>query len=369
MGVAQAVVYLIDHELETLVPFTSDSSGNRLAVEGTLHGRAFATGSIVQAAADAGRQRLLVPLLDGTERLGTLDLTVDGTAGTAGPEFELVAERFAHLIAQAIVTKSAYGDTIEQVRRSRPMDVSAELVRGLLPPLVFATDNLVISGLLEPCYSVGGDTFDYAVNDRTAHVAIFDAMGHGLAAAGDAAFAVSAYRAARRRGLHLAETYSELDRAIVNQPGERYLTALLATLDLDTGQFTWLSAGHPAPLLLREGRFVKTLEAEPRTPLGVPFDVDAGPVAQESLQPGDLVLLYTDGLPEARLPDGEFFGVDRLTEFIERQASSGHAAPETLRRLRHAVLAHQRGQLQDDATAVLLEWRRGTEQALLPSNV
>jgi len=151
--------------------------------------------------------------------------------------------------------------------------------------------------------------------------------------------------------------------------GERYATALLAELDTATGTFTWVNAGHPEPLLLRAGRLVKTLEVEPATPLGIPFG--AGPLAigREQLEPGDRLLLHTDGLPEARLPDGGFFTVQRLADFVERESGAGHSAPETLRRLRRAVLEYQDGKLQDDATAVLLEWRGQGQRLLLPATV
>ncbi|HEU5035164.1 MAG TPA: GAF domain-containing SpoIIE family protein phosphatase [Mycobacteriales bacterium] len=365
-GASDLVLYLADYEQRRLIPV--EQPAEPVPIEGTLVGRAFATTSILRTDAGDGT-RLILPLLDGTERLGVLELTVPGPEDDVPIELVSVAERFAHLVAQTVVVKSSYGDTFELVRRRRPMEISAELIRGMLPPLVFATEQIVIAGLLEPSYSVGGDSFDYAVNGPVAHLALFDAMGHGLAAAGDASFAIAGYRAARRRGLGLVETYREMDAAIQHQTGERFVTALLAQLDLDTGQLRWLSAGHPAPLLVREGKFIKELQTEPHTPLGVAFGGSEPVVSEESLQPGDLVLFYTDGLPEARLPDGEFFTVERLAEFIERQAAADLAAPETLRRLRHAVLEHQHGALQDDASALLVQWSGDGPRRLLPETV
>jgi serine phosphatase RsbU (regulator of sigma subunit) len=82
-----------------------------------------------------------------------------------------------------------------------------------------------------------------------------------------------------------------------------------------------------------------------------------------------MVLLYTDGLTESRRPDGALFTAERLAEFIEREAAGGQAAPETLRRLREAVIERGAGALHDDATAVLIEWRRGTERDVVPETV
>jgi anti-anti-sigma factor len=104
---------------------------------------------------------------------------------------------------------------------------------------------------------------------------------------------------------------------------------------------------------MRDGKVVVTLDAVGRTPLGL---TDHARVAQESLQPGDRLLFYTDGITEARDPDGEFFGLGRLLDLAERHAAAGLSAPETLRRLSHAVLNHQHGRLDDDATLMIVEW-------------
>jgi serine phosphatase RsbU (regulator of sigma subunit) len=82
-----------------------------------------------------------------------------------------------------------------------------------------------------------------------------------------------------------------------------------------------------------------------------------------------MVLLYTDGLTEARRPDGELFTVERLAAFIAREAASGQSAPETLRRLRESIIAREEGSLRDDATALLVEWRRGSHRRITPQTV
>ena len=371
-GATDVVIYLVDEDQRLLVPLTTPETGplETVSIEGTLHGRAFATTTIVEARTGREtRRRVLAPLLDGTERLGTLQLVVDAVDGSVPEHTMVLIERYSHLVAQTVVTKNLYGDIFEVARRRRSMAVSAELTRGLLPPFLFATRDLVIAGMLEPAYDAGGDTFDYAVNDRTAHLSIFDAMGHGLIAAGYANYAVAAYRVARRRRASLAETYLEIDDTIKRQPEQRFVTGILAELDLDTGRLHWLSAGHPPPLLLRDGKLVKLLESPPETPFGIDFGTDSPVVSSEHLEPGDQVVLYTDGVPEARLQDGSFFTEERMADFVEREAGAGHTTPETLRRLRRAILEHQQGELQDDATILLVEWAGGGERRLVPQTV
>jgi hypothetical protein len=368
IGAQDVVLYLIDYEHRTLVPVPgSHREGlEPLSVAGTIAGRAFRTTSTVRSSSEeGGGERLWLPLLDGTERLGVIDMSFDEAA--VSERTVTVCERYAHLIAMLIATKSAYGDAFEVMRRQQPMTIASELLWQLAPPLVFATDRLVLAGMLEPCYDNGGDALDYAVNANVLHVGVFDAMGHGLAAAGVAAFAVSAYRHSRRLGRGLLDTYAAMDEAVGDQfPDERYVTAVIAQLDLATGRLTWISAGHPPPLIIRDGRLTRTLVAPPAAPLGIPLDGPPPVLAEESLEPGDLLLLYTDGLTEARYASGQMFTLAGLGEFIEREAAAGQTAPETLRRLRQAIVDRQPEPLKDDATALLVEWRRGSESDLLP---
>jgi serine phosphatase RsbU (regulator of sigma subunit) len=87
-------------------------------------------------------------------------------------------------------------------------------------------------------------------------------------------------------------------------------------------------------------------------------------VAEEVLQPGDWLVLYTDGITEARDAAGSWFGEERLIDFLTRSAAAAHPPPETARRLTAAVLAHQDGLLQDDASILMACWREeGADRA------
>jgi serine phosphatase RsbU (regulator of sigma subunit) len=316
------------------------------------------------------RRRTWVPVIDGTDRMGVLELTLELPDEHDTGSLVLVLERYAHAIAQGVLSKGQYGDVFERVRRSREMSLGSELLESMLPPATFATDGLVIAAMLEPAYANGGDAYDYALNDGTVHLAVVDGMGHGLEAAGASTFAVAAYRHGRRRGLGLSDTRDAMDSAVAAQfTGTRFVTAVLAELELGTGRLQWLSAGHPPPLLIRKGRVLKTLDLEPTTPLGLLLHAGEAAIGSEDLEPGDSLLFYTDGVTEARQDDGRLFGIEGLAGFIQREAAAQVSTPETLRRLRRAIMAHHNEALNDDATAMLVDWRRGTEQALVPQTV
>jgi serine phosphatase RsbU (regulator of sigma subunit) len=188
-----------------------------------------------------------------------------------------------------------------------------------------------------------------------AHLAIIDAMGHGLPATLLSGLAVGSYRHSRRHGLDLVETYAAMDQAVAQQFGpERFVTAQLCRVERSTGRLRWVNAGHPAPLLVRGGRVVRVLTCAPSLPVG--FGGAVTEIAEEALEPGDRLLFFTDGVVEARSPAGEFFGDQRLEELLTKAVAAGLPAPETVRRLTRELLAHQGGRLQDDATMLLLQW-------------
>jgi serine phosphatase RsbU (regulator of sigma subunit) len=359
LGADNVTLYLVDHEQYELVPLPRQTGPDRdaLSIEATMAGRCFRQVRIHES---DGGQRLWVPVLDGLERLGVLEL--DFTAADHRADDEQM-HAFAALVAEIVVVKSAYGDLFHMVRRRQPMSLAAEIAWRLLPPLTFGTNRLVISAVLAPAYNVGGDSFDYAVDATTARFAVFDAMGHGLDAGWLATVAIGAYRTSRRQQLNLPATATAIHTAINAQfNDEQFVTGVLAELELASGRLNWHCAGHPAPLLLRNGRIVKELEADPGLPLGLG---GTPAIAEERLEPGDRLLLFTDGVTEARSPSGQTFGLERLTDLVTRQDTTGQPTPETMRRLMHAILAHT-SNLRDDATTMLVEWQGGGAQRTMP---
>src|SRR4051812_3924877 len=364
LGARETVLYLADYEQVTLLPLPGAGVPQRqeLAIEATMAGRAFHRVEVVTSSATGSSYRLWVPLLNGVERLGVVEVVLPAEST---PALQEDLRALISLVAELVVTKDGYGDVFARLRRRKTFSLAAEIQWELLPPLTFGTERIVITGGLEPAYDIGGDTFDYAVNGDTADLLVLDSVGHGLGAAVLASMAVGAYRHARRNMLDLPEIAREVNDAIADHLGaSQFATAVLARLDLDTGRLRWINAGHPAPLILRGSSLVQPPHCPPNRPLGLQ---DTKAVCCETrLEPGDRLLLYPDGIPEARSPVGEFFGEQRLADFIAAAVAAGDPAPEMVRRLMRRVLTHQADQLQDDATIVVLEWRTGDQRRMLP---
>lgn len=362
----RAEIYLVDREQVDLRPLRG---GLPVRADGTVAGRVYQLGTVLEAT-EAGEPVLWVPLVDGVERLGVLRVRLPGDGQPAHtPELAAWCTVVASTLAHVIASKLQHSDLLATAQRARPMSVAGELLWRLLPPLTVGTESLAIAALLEPAYDVGGDAFDYAVGTRHAQFAIFDSSGHDLSAGLTTSVALAAARSARREGMDLLGVAERIDTALVREFADfRFVTAVLARLDLVTGRLQYLAAGHPAPVLLRSGRAVRTLDGARRLPFGRISSLAAHDVepAEELLEPGDRLLLHSDGVVEARDADGAEFGVGRLVELAERAAADGLPAPETLRRLAHAVRRHRGRELQDDATLVVVEWSGRAAARLLP---
>jgi serine phosphatase RsbU (regulator of sigma subunit) len=374
LGLVDLHLYVADLQQKALVPFlpaTGPDSAERptvLPVDSTLAGHAYQQIRIVRQDLPQGNVLVWVPLLNGTERLGVLAATLEASTWDRD-ETEPRLQFLASLLAEILITKDAYGDSLVRLRRVAPMGLAAEIQWSLLPPLTFADDVVSIAAALEPAYEVAGDSVDYAVDPHLTRMAIFDGMGHDLSSAQLVSLVVAAYRNARRLEQPLAEVSRRIDEAVAEVfVGEGFVTGVLAELDTDNGVLTWITAGHPPPLLLRNGRLVKTLDLAPTMPFGMGLDTSTSEhgVGREQLEPGDHVLLYTDGFVEARSPEGELFGVSRLTDLILRSLAAGLSSSETMRRAINVLLEHHGSNLRDDATMLLAQWRPEYPAGLLP---
>jgi Stage II sporulation protein E (SpoIIE) len=345
--------------------------GEAVAVEGTFGGRAYQLGEIVPDIDARGSPVWWVPMLDGTERVGVLRVVrrPDADGPLDDPNLRRRLWTLASLLGHVVMSKIVYSDHLRRVRSYGKLSAPSELMWQLLPPRTFATEHVVVSAMLEPFDRVAGDAYDYSVDSGAVDLGVFDGVGHDLDAGVATGLALTAVRNARRSGERdLVALAARADEFLATRGSTpRFVAAVLAHLDTGTGLLTYLIAGHPPPLLIRRGRMVKELAHRPRLPLGLTDPDGHEPsVAHEQLEPGDRLLFYSDGITEARDEHGQFFGEQRLVDFVERAERTGVSAPETLRRLVAAVLDHQSGKLQDDAMMVMLDWSTDGHQRMFP---
>ncbi|GAA0349800.1 SpoIIE family protein phosphatase [Actinoallomurus spadix] len=349
-------VLLQDYDQLMLVPLPGEGLrvGAAESIDGSPAGWAFLHAIPVEQPVPNG-VRIFLPLLDGGDEVGVMAVTFDAVKD----EDRRLLWRLAGLVADMLVTKNSYTDQFFRTRRREQMSVAAEIQWSLLPPLTMVTPQVAAAGILEPAYDVAGDSFDYALNDDTFHMAVIDAMGHGLNAAVLATVAIGAYRHARRAGIGLAELYAFMDRSIDEQFGpDQFVTAQMMRLNIATGHLEWVNAGHPAPLLIRDHQVIQRLEGPGTLPVG--FGGDQPRISEQMLHRGDRVLFFTDGLVEEHKAGGEQFGEERLIDFVESAGRVSQGVREMVRALSHALMRERGGITTDDATLFLVEWRGGT---------
>jgi hypothetical protein len=348
-GLTDVRVYLSDRQERVLREVTGEGAdahqgGREMRVDGTVAGLAYTKSEPVRV---GDERRYWVPVLDGTERLGVLHVgSVDDL---------LAAQTLASMVGLLVVDKRSNSDAYARLIRTRPMSVAAEMQWTLMPPGTFANARVTVSAATEPAHDNAGDSFDYALDRDVIHLAMFDAMGHDTAAGLIATLAVGAFRNERRSGTGLREIPRAVEAILTEEfVRTRFATAVIGELDVAAGVFSWVNCGHLPPVLIR-GEEVRDLECEPTHPLGADLGLPVT-VCREQLEPGDRLLLYTDGIIEARDSQGREFGVDRFVDFVIRHQADHLPVPETLRRLVQAVMAYHHGRLGDDATVLFCEW-------------
>lgn len=319
-------------------------------IAGTLLGRVFTSGEMHVSGSDP--TVLTLALVEGSSRVGVLELDFGVWDGVV----PALIDPLVAVFVMSWIVKGRYSDTAALARRSKPMSAAAEVQWDLLPPLSCANDHVALSGILEPAYAIGGDSFDYAFNSSTVEFAMVDAIGHGMPAVLMSAAAINSLRNSRRAERDLATAYEIADAAISSQFGpSSFVTGVIARLDVRTNTLTWVNAGHVLPMLVRNGSYGGPLSCKPSRPLGL-----GGPVveiAEHQLQSGDRVLFYTDGITEARSSDGSFFGDDRLADFLVRASLEQLPVHATVRHLADSLVKFSDDGLRDDATMLLLEHR------------
>ena len=244
-----------------------------------------------------------------------------------------IVTSLANVAAAKIENSRLLEESLEKRRMEEDMRVAAEIQRGLLPSASPKLPGYDICGINFPCRTVGGDYFDFSVDGPQLLFALGDVSGKGTGAA----LLMTVLRAAVRD--HWAEGTTAAAMARVNRtvcqnvPSNKYVTFFMGRLDGPSGRVSYVNAGHNPPLLVRANGDVELL-AEGGMVLGF-FDPTEYGEGVAELAPGDVLLVFSDGVTETWSLDGDEFGDARLAELLirERHRGAGDLQAALLREL------------------------------------
>lgn len=259
-------------------------------------------------------------------------------------------------------------ETRRRERLESELAIAAEVQRSLLPEAPPRIEGLELAGWSQPAREVGGDFYDFIVlGPNRVGVAIGDATGKGLSAAMLITECWSALGAVARDAESPAELLARTNAALCGKVGDsgRFVTLFFMVVDVKEGLLRYAQGGHNPPILVCEGRSGRRLL---ECASGMPLGVDPGCRYEDhtiQLAPGDTILLYSDGLTEARGRDGELYGEARLCRRLDEVI---HLPVERLlEAVRHDVERFLNGlELTDDVTIAVARFSPPHSSAAQP---
>jgi len=305
------------------------------------------------------RSLMCVPLSARGRTIGAVTLVSSGPDRRYDEEDLLLAEDLAYRCALAADNARLYRDRSE---------IARVLQRSLLPPLLPEIPGVEVGAeylSVGESSQVGGDFYDLINTVEDGWIcAIGDVRGKGVEAASVTALARYTIRAITMKDDRPSEVLAALNEAMLRQlPEDRFCTVACIRLEPEDGSagvgVDVSRAGHPPPLLVRTDGTVEEVGCTGRV-LGVFPDAELTDSSLR-LMPGEALVLYTDGITEARSPDGGFFGEDRLRRLLGSYA--GCDAVTFAARIKDDVLDFQEGDLRDDLAVLVLRARDGAAPA------
>jgi len=300
----------------------------------------------------------VVPLMARDEQIGALFAAKSVVNGFERDDIETISI-FAAQASVAIDNARLFEQQVEKERLSRELSITREVQRKLLPQQAPTLRGTSMAASSVPAQEVGGDYYDFVkLDDERYGVIIGDVSGKGTSAAFYMAEMQGIFQSVSRLASSPSEFLHHANLALAQSLDRNvFISAIYGILDLKKETFTIARAGHCPAATVRLGGESRLI----RTP-GLGLGLDRGDLFQKSLveehidlAPGDVFVLYTDGVVESRDSDGEEYGYDRLLEIIDEyrhdDAEGIHAA--ILRDLRRFLGAED---YDDDMTLVVLKW-------------
>jgi len=263
------------------------------------------------------RSMMCAPLVDSDGRaLGVLQIdTIDQRSRFNQDDLELLAS-IASQAAIAIDNAQLHNHMLRQRELERDLQLAHTVQHSFLPQHPPEIEHYQFFNFYQPANKIGGDYFDYIeLLDGRVALVVADVVGHGVAAALLMAQLSAHVRFALLSSSDAGEALTRLNRDLSKvMQSDRFITAVLAVLEPATGKIAIASAGHMPPLVCRTDGQVDEVGSEVNGfPLGI-FDDVVYSQSTGTLGPGELLMLYTDGLSEAMNPDEELYGLDRIRE-------------------------------------------------------
>ena len=359
LGASGTAVFVADYRISGLWPVL-DSRQPQAAAEAVqeLVQRCFSSQQPVRDLGEDDRCRLYLPLSVWGERLGVLMVELP-----EAPQ-ETVVRRAADIageVALALRAADRETDRYRRARRQERLSMAAELQWELLPGRSVSHGSFQLAGQLEPAYTVGGDHFDWSLDDGQLTVTVLNGDGIGLSAALLTAVTVNAMRNARRSGGGLVEQ-AELasDTVYYQHRGHRHVATVLLELDCATGRVRAVDAGSPHLMRLRGGT-VSRVTLEQQLPLGM-FAETRYDLQEFDLDPGDRLFVVSDGVWAADPSGRETYGERAMARAMRatRLQPPAEAVGTVMRELQ---AFHADADLRDDAVVVCLDWRGAAGRA------
>lgn len=291
------------------------------------------------------RSVLAVPLGVGENVFGIVYADSPIAEGRFTEDHLKVLTTLASVAAIRVENGRLLEEQMERERMEHELQLASEIQQRFLPTAPPIISGYELQGISFPCYEIGGDYYDFiAREDGRMVIALGDVSGKGTAAALLMSSLHAAVHAQASSNNSLVETISEVNRYLAeNTPTNRFVTLFYAELDSQTGALAFLNAGHNPPIIAHSAGTVEHL-ASGGLPLGIMPDAFYRE-GHTQLQPGDVLVAYSDGVTEAVNPTGEEFGAQRLYEVIARNLDASAAG------------------IRDRIEAALSKWAQGTPAA------
>lgn len=230
-------------------------------------------------------------------------------------------QTLANLISVAIVNKRLHKEEIVKERLNREMELAAEMQNSLIPDNDLVTKRLNLNAHYHPHHLIGGDYYDYFVDESRIVFCMADVSGKGISAAMFMSnFQAKLHSLLKNTDLRLAELVDKLHNEIDEiSKGDRFITFFIGEFNFDTHLLEYVNAGHNPPLLLKDDSILELKKGT--TGLGMVRTLPTVNVGSEVLRPNNMILCYTDGITETINQKGEWFGEERLQDIVRNNST------------------------------------------------